>query len=93
MDQALRGTHSPFQQSDDLDEECFEIIIEDDDADVTYESPISTQDRDQPPPDSIDDDGDKMFGKLIVGELRKMTPEAQKMFKLNVTRLLYTQQL
>lgn len=76
-----------LQHKDDAMKSCFEITIEDEDEDATNEAPITTQTH--PPPDSIDDEGDKMFGMLIVGELRKMTPAEQKAFKRNVTRLLY----
>lgn len=67
---------------------CFEITIEDDDTDAIDEVPPITENN--APANSNDDDGDKMFGMLIVGELRKMTPAAQKMFKRNVSKLLYT---
>lgn len=67
---------------------CFEITIEDDGADAIDEVPPITENY--APANSTDDDGDKMFGMLIVGELRKMTPAAQKMFKRDVSKLLYT---
>lgn len=38
---------------------------------------------------SLDIEGDNMFGKLIVEELRKMTPAEQQRFKRGVTELLY----
>lgn len=67
---------------------CYEITIEDDDACASDGLPGISGNH--ATVDSPDDEGDKMFGMLIVGELRKMTPAAQKMFKRNVTKLLYT---
>lgn len=37
-----------------------------------------------------DSDNDKAFGMLIAEELRKMAPQAQQKFKLNLTQLLYS---
>lgn len=77
-----RDERSEYQGIEEPVASCFEITIEDDAPPVT-----STECG---PIDTRDDDGDKMFGRLIVGELRKMTPAAQKEFKRNVTGLLYT---
>lgn len=79
---------------------CFEITIEEDNAGIanaTNDSTVTTtgtanaiNDSTVTTADSRDEEGDKMFGRLIVGELRKMAPADQKEFKRNVTRLLYT---
>lgn len=75
-----------FQDKAESTTACIELTIEDDDASAIDEAITENH----APADSPDDGGDKMFGMLIVGELRKMTPAAQKMFKRNVTKLLYT---
>lgn len=37
-----------------------------------------------------DPDEHEIFGELVVREMRKMTPDAKKTFKRNVTQLLYS---
>lgn len=87
-------------------EEYFEIIVPDDVDGNIRNAAIGTSDRNETAPTSIsneegpsisnlvnetlDEDGDKAFAKLIVGELRKMTPAAQQDFKLNVTQMMYS---
>lgn len=39
--------------------------------------------------ESFDDDGDTAFGSLIICELQKMTPDAKRRFKRNVTQMLF----
>lgn len=90
----------------ETNEEYFEIIVPDDvDANIRNEA-TETGYRSEIAPTSVsseavpiasnlvnetlDEDGDKAFAMLIVGELRKMTPAAQQDFKLNVTQMMYS---
>lgn len=57
---------------------------------VTDAAPPSAASVNNTSPDSIEDDSDRTFSNLIVDELRKMTPAAQKEFKRNVTQFLYS---
>lgn len=40
-------------------------------------------------PNDVDVDGGMAFGTLIIRELQKMTPEAKREFKRNVTQMLF----
>lgn len=71
----------------------FEILkIEDDQGGSDSEFPAVSMNENVSFRGPIEDDGqsDKVFGKLIAGELRKMTAAAQHRFKRNVTDLLYS---
>lgn len=82
-------SYSTYQATNQPTTASFDITMEiDDDMGASEKPPVTNAVNALP--DSVDDDGDKMFGMLIAEELRKMTPAAQKDFKRGVTRLLYT---
>lgn len=71
----------------------FEILkIEEDDGDIDDVLPVFNVNKNLSFRGPLEDDGesDKVFGRLIAGELRKMTAAAQHRFKRDVTDLLYS---
>lgn len=72
--------------------EYFEIVIQDDSANVGNEAASTSTNQLVGEAEAVDGgiDNDKAFGMLIAEELRKMTPQAQQNFKRNVTQLLYS---
>lgn len=72
-------------------EECYEIIIPDDDIVTDINNDVAVTSTVNPSlEETLDADGDKAFASLIVEELRKMAPTDQQKFKRNVTQLLYS---
>lgn len=86
------NSRTAVDDADETNEDYFEIYIPDDDDDegADVSNQVAEAKGDNSIRDSLDADGDKAFGKLIVGELRKMTPAAQQEFKRKVTQFLYS---
>lgn len=80
----------------EMNDDYFELIVPDDNGTYTVSNRVTEPNANHclreslQVCESLDADGDKAFGRLIVEELRKMTPAAQQEFKRNVTQLLYT---
>lgn len=68
---------------------CYEIYYEND---VAADNAVDTSAliANYLPAESFDADGDVAFGSIIVRELQKMTPNAKREFKRNVTQMLFS---
>lgn len=68
---------------------CYEIYYEND---VVADNTVDTTAliANYLPGESIDADGDVAFGSIIVRELQKMSPDAKREFKRNVTQMLFS---
>lgn len=68
---------------------CYEIYYADCDV-ANNTMDLSASNANSLPNESLDADGDVAFGTLIVRELQKMTPDAKRQFKRNVTQMIFS---
>lgn len=68
---------------------CYEIYYEDEGGYVDNSIDLCAANASYLSGASFDDDGDAAFGCLIIRELQKMTPDAKRQFKRNVTQMLF----